>query len=274
MELHHQLKNRVEIIGNLVLDTALHVGTSQQVGRSDSPVIRTQFGEVFIPGSSLKGAFRSKVESLAHILDENAWVCFLQKAGGSSHRQCLTTYSKGATEIQERADGAKPEELAEFLEENLCIACRLFGGASWRSKVLFDDLHLLQSYNFPTELRDGVGIDRDTRKAVEGVKYDFEAIPAGSRFQFRLVAENLGKQDWALLSIGLLEMLQGYLSLGGKTSRGLGSCHLETEKLKITNVDFTDKQSALNYFSTKPSAVDEPPEEWFLKKLNTYLNQQ
>ena len=131
---------------------------------------------------------------------------------------------------------------------------------------------MAENYNFPTELRDGVGIDRDTRKAVDGVKYDFEAVPGGSRFNFRIVAENLGEQDWALFSMGLLEMLHGHISLGGKTSRGLGSCHLEAEGLNIIHADFKDKTSILNYFSAKPLTPEDEPEAWLLKKLENCLS--
>ncbi|MGK5092855.1 CRISPR-associated RAMP protein Csx7 [Deltaproteobacteria bacterium TL4] len=263
MLLHHQLKNRTEISAHVVLDTALHMGTSHQVSHLDSPVIRSSFGRCFIPGASLKGALRSRVEALAHTL--NLPVCFLEK----QNSLCLSGDPKGATHIQEKAESSTPTELSQYLEQNLCPACLLFGGSSWRSRVLFDDLHLLIGYSFPTELRDGVGIDRDSKTAVDSVKYDFEAVPAGSRFELKLMAENMSPKDWALLAIGLLELLNGHLALGGKTSRGLGSLHLEN--LRIAPIDFSDKKSLLLFFSGQIKTVDEP-EKWLLEHLASYLS--
>jgi len=272
MKLHNHLENRTEITGIVVLETAIHIGTSQQVGRSDAPVIRTQFGDAFIPGASLKGSLRSKVESLAHVLSDETWVCFLKNETDESGRhQCLSPQRTGASEIQKKAKDASNEELAAYLEQNLCASCQLFGGASWRSKVLLDDLHLEKGYKFPTELRDGVGIDRDSHKAVNHVKYNFEAVPAGSRFKFRLIAENLGDRDWALLAMGLLEMVNGHLTLGGKTTRGLGSTRLEN--LAIKTSDFTKKKEILSYFSAKPVAPISDPKEWLLKQLENYLQE-
>lgn len=275
MELHHQLKNRTEIKSHLILDTAMHIGTSEQVGHSDSPVVRNQFGEAFIPGASLKGTFRSRVESLIHVLGDHHWACFLQKnIDPTQPKQCLSTDHQGSTKIQELAgnDKTSAKELAQFLEENLCTACQLFGGASWRSKVLFDDLHLLESFHFPTELRDGVGIDRDSRKAVDGVKYDFEAVSAGSQFQFRVVAENLNKQDKTLFAMGMLELLHGHLALGGKTSRGLGSCHLSLDHLQIQFTDFKDNASVLNYFSADQQTIEKNPQQWLEDQLKPFLD--
>ncbi len=274
MELHHRLNNRTEIKGELVLETALHVGTSQQESRTDSPVVRTQFGEAFIPGASLKGAFRSRVESLAHMLKDPVWVCYLQKGLSTDEsKKCLSTDQEGAKEIQNKAaeEEITSKKLSVFLDENLCSACQLFGGASWQAKVLFDDVHLMPSYNFSTELRDGVGIDRDSRKAVDRVKYDFEAVPAGSRFEVRLHAENLVDRDWAMLSIGLLELLHGNISLGGKTSRGLGSCRLDSESLEIRYTDFKDKTAILSYFAAEPPVPVDNPENWLLNKLENFL---
>lgn len=277
MELHHQLKNRTEVAGHLILDTAMHIGSGSQVSHSDSPVVRNQFGQAFIPGASLKGAFRSRVESLTHVLGEPHWACFLQEGMDSEAKHtCLSTDSKGSTQIQDKAveKDITADKLATFLAENLCSACQLFGGASWRSKVLFDDLHLVESYDFPAELRDGVGIDRDSRKAVDGVKYDFEAVPAGSQFHFRLLAENITSYDWPLLSMGLLELLNGNLALGGKTSRGLGSCHLNKETFQVQSTDFTDRAKLLQYFKSGQSSSEEKPEGWLIDKLETYLSSQ
>src|ERR1051325_310264 len=65
-----RLQSRYVFRGELVLQTALHIGGGDTtLGATDSPVLRRFDGQPFIPGSSLKGAFRSTVDKLAAALD-------------------------------------------------------------------------------------------------------------------------------------------------------------------------------------------------------------
>ena len=63
------LHSRYRVTARLVLDTALHIGGGESSTITDSPVVKNPAGEPFIPGSSVKGAFRSAVERLAPLLD-------------------------------------------------------------------------------------------------------------------------------------------------------------------------------------------------------------
>ena len=59
-----QLRGRYRIIGDIVMDTALHIGGHGTSTITDSPIIRNGDNQPFIPGSSLKGAFRAAVERI------------------------------------------------------------------------------------------------------------------------------------------------------------------------------------------------------------------
>jgi RAMP superfamily len=72
------------------------------------------------------------------------------------------------------------------------------------------------------ELRDGVGIDRETRIAANGVKYDLEVVPAGTRFTGRVRFKNPADYEVGLVAQALWMLDEGLLSLGGKSARGLG----------------------------------------------------
>lgn len=270
MLLHHQLQNRVEIRGTLKLLTGLHIGTALQHGTTNASVIRDAFGKPFIPGSSLKGAFRSRVETMAHALVSDQ-VCLLQKTderlikeeGGNQPfhevKRCLSTYRDGAKVIQMLAAPRKDQQalpdLADFLKDHLCPACQLFGGASWRSKLSFDDIQLVAGTFANPEIRDGVGLDRFSRTAVDGVKYDFEALPAHTKFAFRCSAENLDDEtDWPLFAAGLLELCHGHLPLGGKVTRGLGAVELDRDSIEVYTTDFNDAAAVLNFFKEGQSA--------------------
>ncbi len=66
-------KNRLEIIGKLTTITALRIsaGRSSEPIGSDLPVIKDALGHPLIPGSSFKGAMRSRLESFLRGINLN-----------------------------------------------------------------------------------------------------------------------------------------------------------------------------------------------------------
>jgi CRISPR-associated RAMP protein (TIGR02581 family) len=114
--------------------------------------------------------------------------------------------------------------LTEELWERSCTACRLFGSPWLASRVAFQDARLLnaEAMLHLTEVRDGVGIDRDLGAAKTGIKYDFETVPAGAQFQISIVVENAEVWEIGLLVVALDAMRNTALPVGGKTTRGLG----------------------------------------------------
>lgn len=259
MKLHHQLNHRIDINGELVTDTGLHIGSGDREG-SDASILRSLHGWPYIPGSSLKGVLRARVESVAHLFGHHP--CFLRKTEGENCK-CLSQRKKGPEDIQKKAKefADNPTALADFLCSNLCIACRLFGGASWRSRLCFADLHPVDG-DVPTERRDGVGIDRDSRRAVDNVKYGFQTVPPLTRFHFRLTAENLDADERLLLVVAISELVHGHVSLGGKTSRGLGSCHLDLERTTVRETHFGDRSAFLRFFTQSRAQEQQPLAAW------------
>ncbi|GBD36206.1 hypothetical protein HRbin36_01327 [bacterium HR36] len=219
-------ENRYWITGKLRAKTALSVGSraSLMPAGSDLPVIKTPEGLPFIPGSSLKGAVRAYVERLARTLEE------LGKQINGSHikacdpldedKRCITSQQK-----EKIAEENKPEnEFTAALWERSCTVCRLFGSPWLASRVSFQDAMLSNGDSLVrlTEVRDGVGIDRDLGTARTGIKFDFETVPPGAEFALRIVLENVEDWEVGLLLVALEALGQGQLALGGKTTRGLG----------------------------------------------------
>src|SRR5438477_13163565 len=60
------LRNRLVVTGDLVALTALRIGAGRasDVTGNDLPVLRDALGSPFVPGASLKGAFRARLEAL------------------------------------------------------------------------------------------------------------------------------------------------------------------------------------------------------------------
>jgi len=106
------------------------------------------------------------------------------------------------------------------------------------SKIFFSDLYV-DEWLEVTQIRDGVGIDRDSERAVDRLKYDYEVVPVDSVFNLEIVLENPTDTDLSLTCLGINEFVSGNY-IGGLRSRGLGKCcikDLEGYELDLTDED-------------------------------------
>ena len=236
---------RIQFTGVLVLRTALHVGSSWGEGSaSDSPVIRTPDGAPFIPGSSFKGAFRSTVEKMA--LTAGLKSCGLLEGNG-----CIGAQGKemdAFNKLHRESNWSGDRYLAE-LDARLCDTCQLFGSQYAASRIFFSDLLPPSDDKLAAamiQVRDGVAIDRDSEKAVDRLKYDYEVVAPAQTFVLNILLElpqdedevdaqqahdkqaelRPHRYDLALTCLGVSEYVGGFGRIGGKKSRGLGACEL------------------------------------------------
>lgn len=193
------------ITGNLVLRTALHVGTGDSTETADDLLRRDARGRLLIPGTAIAGALRSIATRLAPRL----------QSGGLCHAI--------KTKDSQKACG--------------CLVCQLFGDVNPQedadaggnaARVLIYDAVLGPS---DVQIRDGVGIDRVTGAAArrERIKFDLEVLPAGTVFKLRIEIDPKLKQNESalqLLAASLAEWEQGRGAVGGRVSRGLGAFRL------------------------------------------------
>ena len=150
-----RLSTRYRIEGLLVSETGLRIGAgkSVDVATSDQPVIRDSLNRLFLPGSSLKGVLRSGLEAVLRGLDDDRLPA------------CDPFLGLCTQDLAERAKKArKPIELDDVLRE-ICVVCGLFGSPHLAGRVFVADLPLAENALSRTEVRDGVGIDRDRRVA-------------------------------------------------------------------------------------------------------------
>ncbi len=249
-----KFSSRVAIRGQLIAETGLHIGTNISAldpSATDSPVIRDATGHPFIPGSSLKGALRSHMESMIRGLnrpkmcacDPIAAPCIPEKKQNDRPgiKEIKAAAEKEAT-VNNRLDRVKYDSiLTSKILDASCIICQLFGSPWLAAHLMVKDLFIIPEWwAGRLELRDGVGIDRDTGTARHGVKYDFEVTPAATRFGLEVVAENASDDLLGLLAVGLRELEQQRISLGGKTTRGLGAVKLELTEIEVVGDDVAD----------------------------------
>jgi len=115
------------------------------------------------------------------------------------------------------------------------------------SRIRLDDAPLLGDPD-RTSVRTGVGIDRHTRSAARGFLYEREVLPAGTRFAFRLVADephpadpsSAGSADADAVGAAVEQLTRalraGHVALGAGRSRGFGEVNLENATLRTTDL--------------------------------------
>ncbi|GIV06140.1 MAG: CRISPR-associated RAMP protein [Fimbriimonadales bacterium] len=229
-------ENRLRITGELVARTGVRIGMSAETAlptATDLPVIKDAYGRPFIPGSSLRGAVRAYVERIVRTFEPDA--------GNGKGASNPTKTDEWSIPPEKKQRLASRDDYEKSIYEQSCRVERVFGSAWLASRVRFTDLPLIESHAaVEPELRDSVAIDRDKESVAN--KYDFEAMPAGVRFQFELIAENLNDEELGLVLLGVRALENGDILIGGFKGRGLGHVVLENPQY-----DWVDRSQLKDY---------------------------
>jgi len=267
-------KNRLEITGKLTTITALRIsaGRSTEPIGSDLPVIKDALGQPLIPGSSFKGAMRSRLES------------FLRGIVGNNRKLVANPaieaeWSITSQEMNElKASCNDDQTLTQEILQHTDLVSHLFGSPWIASKFQVRDLTVLPDTWFGQyQERDGVAIDRDTETAADGKLYDFQIVPGGTKFDFKAVVENAQEWELGLLMIGLHQFETEQIPLGGGRSRGLGVVKLDIDKMRWFDYPENQPHLLLDYLKKlvmgDESAYEDAGEfkDYWVEKLIEYL---
>ena len=231
-------QSRLELTGLLETVTALRIsaGRSTEPIGTDLPVIKDAFERPFIPGASFKGALRSRLESFLRGIDSSL-----------AEDPANFTSAERNREIQQLKENFKSDDagFTNALTSTKDLTALLFGTPWIASKFQVRDLTVdTDTWFGQYQERDGVAIDRDTETASEGKLYDFQVVPAGTRFHFQAVVENAKPEELGLLMIGLHQFETEQIPLGGGRSRGLGIVKLSLDQIQWFAVEPQDGISA------------------------------
>lgn len=231
-----RLEKRLIFSGTLEAVTPLHIGSGKpevEIGEVDMPILRDPNRQPYIPGSSLKGRVRAEAERIAR--EEKMAVC------NPPNVENMCGSLKGSV-------------------EDFCIACRIFGTAgeiSVASKVKFRDAYPIQKVEELLE-RTGIAIDRAKGTVAKGAIYTIEAVPAGTIFNFEIVAENLTDEELKLLLAALKSVEDS--ALGGSSTGGFGKVKMDFKRIS--------ERSAKYYLGEEEERVleGEALKEWLREK--------
>ena len=193
----------VKIEGKLRNETPLRVGTGKTqnfMESTDNPVIK-RGDKPIIPGSTLKGAFRSLAESYIKSLnDSKYYVCEI-----------------------------KDDDCKSCDSDKYCIPCILFGFKDLASRVYILD-SVAQS--FTISQRTMVAISRVFGGQMPGHLYTLDFVEPNAVFSFSMLIYNLDivngeKEEWKAKSVETLKYLLKLFTkegifIGARKSVGLG----------------------------------------------------
>lgn len=185
-------------------------------------------GKVIIPGSSLKGTFRSIAEAISE--------------------SCV---SKTKSEIRRSLPGGVRQECSDA--SNVCVCCRIFGAMGYIGRVGFSDAILedgtLGRYSAPalhSPRPDAKNYRERGSNLYKGRKFYYhgqlaqrnepwEVIEAGATLRFSVDMENLTSSELCLLltSMGIIGRL--IPKLGGGKPVCLGSVKVSLVKCELRN---------------------------------------
>jgi len=268
------LQNRLRVHGNLVALTGLRIGAgrSSNIIGNDLPVLRDALGAPFVPGASLKGAFRARVESLVRaVAHEQELPSFTQldtlsKAIVQARRNRTFSDEFLVQEKQKiKPDGAaldleqledRTRSVRGFLSQNRELSDADVSDIIWRQsslidltfgspelagRIFFKDALVDRSLWFDQyEIRNGVALNRDTETVEQGLLYDYEVVPAGVRFAFELVLENAAPWQLGMVLLALRPWQNGDVQIGGFRSRGLGHIQLDDMRASYSAIEGDD----------------------------------
>src|SRR5947209_6531601 len=269
----YALRNRFLFAGELVMRSALHIGGGKvTLSSSDSPVVLTPEQKPYIPGSSFKGALRSTVEKIVPGLPGFSTCALIDLSNDEiealeGNREAIKnicpTVRQSEVARRRRDEPDKASDIQKDTIKELCDTCLLFGSPFTAARLNVKDLYMpKEEWSGVLQIRDGVAIDRDSEKARDRLKYDFEVVPATATFDLEIVLENATKKDVQLMCVGLSEFAHGFGVIGGKRSRGLGVAELTSlqvsalelwqEGVKEIEVSDAERKSRLrNYLVDK-----------------------
>ncbi|WP_437952602.1 CRISPR-associated RAMP protein Csx7 [Sorangium sp. So ce296] len=196
---------------------------------------------VYIPGSSLKGVFRSSAERVLRTVELEA--CDPLDHDSPCHRAAGAL----ADELARKRGGVDPRgEAAERVDHPqadvyrmLCHACRTFGSQALASRVSFADAYPPEGDRAranTTEQRSSVAIDRQTGGPGKGKLFDMELVTGGS-FDTSIHLTNVELWQLALVGLVLHDIEAGFVRLGSSKSRGLGQVKVEPVRLVFEQTD-------------------------------------
>ena len=175
---------------------------------------------VYLPGSSLKGAIRAHCERIVrtlgsdHLSEENVWACYPLDEKG--HCRKLRD---------------KHNDNTAAIYKHSCTICKIFGSTDIAAHARITDAYPVNPAKIQREERNGVAIDRIYGSVAVG-PFNFEVITAGE-FTTTITVKNFTTAQLGLIALAIRDFDQQRVSIGFAKSRGLGQVNMKFKSVEI-----------------------------------------
>ncbi len=206
-------------------------------GPDMTPVTTWRDGEqqAFLPGSSLKGVFRSHAERVIRTMKDGI-VCipYLDVHKEHGHPQAREYQDVFCGNKFRLRHGRPYNETIknDMVYRESCPTCRLFGSTDFIGRITIGDAYLKENTAAQIERRDGVGIDRFTGGAAHRAKFELEVV-SNATFETTVHIRNFEVWQFGLIAIILQDFKDELIQIGSSKSRGLGRVLGTVSKFKI-----------------------------------------
>jgi len=229
---HHMRYREIYMKFNIVNKEPLRIGSGREVKLTspvDLPVLKIVMDGVevpYIPGSSVKGMFRSFMDTFIRSYkgykSHNGFTC-----SGSGGNTCYSHIKRTVESLVKHADYLK---LINVLWRNLCLSCKVYGSSSYRSKVVFYDF--MPSSEVRLGIKPGIAIDRKTGTVAHG-PYQVEFVQPGAVFSGGLRIYDVPNYVLGIIGLTLMEVHEGRIKIGGFKTRGFGRVEIRDLGIEI-----------------------------------------
>ena len=169
---------------------------------------------IYLPGSSIKGVFRTRYEQVMRALGQNICDTIDSKDNSTCNKSIRTEENKPA--VSRRLNGTERYTLC-------CEACKLFGSLMLGGRIAFADAYPVGDWKIG--MRHGVGIDRITGAAYPGALYDIETLEDGA-FVVKCKMTNFELYQLRTVIWVLEDIHAGLVTFGMGGSRGNGQMRI------------------------------------------------
>lgn len=202
---------------------------------------------VFIPGSSLKGTFRSAAERILRSLGER------EDLACDPHDHSSRCQRGAVSRVSGWDDTAK-------VHAGLCLACRTFGSQQAAGRVLFADAFPADARAWKaandTQRRAGVALDRRTGGPARSKLYETEVVWGGD-FSTEIHLENFEVWQLALLGVVIEDVTMGLVRIGSARTRGLGGFEAIIDELTVRAVGAATQTAPSGVAGLRPGLAGE-----------------
>ncbi|RMF71101.1 MAG: hypothetical protein D6738_14640 [Acidobacteria bacterium] len=235
----------IELLGPTLIKSGNETGMLMEFVRTRRA--GSDEGEIYLPGTSLKGVLRAHGERVLRTLKPGAGACYPYLGGGGRR----SGPGDGPASCGSRVNTKTPRDQ---VYRDACGACRLFGELGFTGRVAISDAYPVDGDAPRIEVRHSVAIDRRTGGSAGGALFQAEVAVSG-RFRGTIEIENFETWQLGLLAVGLRDLAAERLTIGMGASRGFG--HVRASWRQGAEFEYVDEPPGRRVAGIERLATDD-----------------